>query len=193
MACDVETRFVDAAEQFGPQKGATPAQVVELRDRLAALAVDLRDRYGVDVAALPGAGAAGGLAGGLAALGARLVPGFGVVAESVGLVDRLARVDLVVTGEGRLDASSWSGKVVGGVVGAARRVGVPVLVVAGAVGPGGIEGPEADGPGRGGPQPGGSLRRRRGPWAIPPGCVEDVVADALRERSPGGGSPLTRK
>jgi glycerate kinase len=140
VACDVETRFVDAAEQFGPQKGATPPQVVELRDRLVAFAVEMRSRYGVDVTAIPGAGAAGGLAGGLAALGARLVPGFGVVADAVGLVDRMGRTDLVITGEGRLDASSWSGKVVGGVVDAARHAGVPVLVVVGAVGPGGLAG-----------------------------------------------------
>ena len=140
VACDVDTRFVDAAGEFGPQKGATPSLVVELGDRLASYAIELRDRYGVDVADLPGAGAAGGLAGGLAALGARLVPGFGVVADAVGLEERIARADLVVTGEGRLDASSWSGKVVGGVVSLARRAGVPVLVVPGTVGPGGLEG-----------------------------------------------------
>jgi glycerate kinase len=175
VACDVETPFVQAAEVFGPQKGATPDQVVELRARLAALAVELRARYGVDVTALSGAGAAGGLAGGLAALGARLVPGFGVVAESVGLIDRLAGSALVVTGEGRLDASSWSGKVVGGVVRAAQEGNVPVLVVAGAVGPGGLEGAEAGAEVC-------SLTERFGEARAlgdPAGCVEDVVADAL--------------
>jgi len=188
VACDVETRFVDAAERFGPQKGATPAQVAELRDRLATLAVDLRKRYGVDVSGLPGGGAAGGLAGGLAAIGARLVPGFGVVAESVGFPDRLARVGLVITGEGRLDESSWSGKVVGGVVGGARRVGVPVLVVVGAVGPGGIDtetmGPDVEVI---------SLVDRFGAaqaMGAPARCVEDIVAGALRERSTGSGIPL---
>jgi glycerate kinase len=143
VACDVDTRFVQAAEVFGPQKGASPVQVVELRHRLTAWAAILRARYGVDVTTTPGAGAAGGLAGGLAALGARLVPGFGVVAEAVGLLDRLAATDLVITGEGCLDSSSWSGKVVGGVAHAAREAGVPVLVVAGAVGPGGHEGADA--------------------------------------------------
>jgi glycerate kinase len=143
VACDVDTRFVQAAEVFGPQKGASPVQVVELRHRLTAWAAILRARYGVDVTTIPGAGAAGGLAGGLAALGARLVPGFGVVAEAVGLLDRLAATDLVITGEGCLDSSSWSGKVVGGVAHAAREAGVPVLVVAGAVGPGGHEGADA--------------------------------------------------
>src|SRR5579872_644322 len=107
VACDVQTAFVDAAEMFGPQKGASPSQVVELRVRLEALAADYRRRYGVDVGALPGAGAAGGMAGGLAALGARLVPGFELVAGLVDLRSRLGRADLVVTGEGRLDASTW--------------------------------------------------------------------------------------
>jgi len=186
VACDVETRFIEAAGQFGPQKGATAAQVVELTDRLVAFAAHLRERTGVDVTALPGAGAAGGLAGGLAAVGARLVPGFGVVAESVGFSERLARVDLVVTGEGRLDASSWSGKVVGAVVGAAGHAGVPVLVVAGGVGAGGLEG--LTGPGAGGGRAGavevrsltdrfGDARARRDPI----GCVTAVVAGALGE------------
>jgi glycerate kinase len=185
VACDVETRFVQAAEVFGPQKGATPAQVVELRARLAALAVEIRERYGVDVTALPGSGAAGGLAGGLAALGARLVPGFGVVAESVGLLDRLVGTDLVVTGEGCLDASSWSGKVVGGVVRAAAEAGVPVLVVAGVVGAGGVDGP---GGLEGSNAPAVevcSLTERFGEARAlrdPGGCVEEVVADALVTR-----------
>ena len=180
VACDVETRYVDAAEQFGPQKGATPAQVAELHDRLTALALDLSARYGLDVADLPGAGAAGGLAGGLAALGAQLVPGFGVVAEALGLQGRIEGVDLVVTGEGRLDASSWSGKVVGGVVHAAglARVPVPVLVVAGTVGPGGIEGTA------GAEVEVRSISDRFGEQRAlgdPPGCVEEMVAAVLGE------------
>jgi glycerate kinase len=183
VACDVETRFVEAAERFGPQKGATPDQVLELRARLEALAVELRARYGVEVAGLRGGGAAGGLAGGLAALGARLVPGFGVVAEAVGLTDRLARADVVVTGEGRLDATSWSGKVVGSVVAAGGSAGVPVLVVVGAVGPGGISG-------RAGAEiVVRSLTDRFGEaqaLADPAACVEVVVADALGELRGGG-------
>ena len=74
VACDVTTRFVDAAVVFGPQKGASPEQVARLTDRLRSLADRYRRDFGVDVDAIPGAGAAGGLAGGLAALGARLVP-----------------------------------------------------------------------------------------------------------------------
>jgi glycerate kinase len=133
VACDVTTRFVDAAEVFAPQKGATPAQVALLRRRLERLAeVYVRD-YDVDVRQLPGSGAGGGLAGGLAAAGAVLVPGFDLVAESLDLAERIAGADLVVTGEGHLDAESFAGKAVGGVVALAAEAGVPVLVVAGGV------------------------------------------------------------
>jgi glycerate kinase len=133
VACDVGTLFVDAAEVFAPQKGATPAQVALLRRRLERLVqVYVRD-YGVDVSERPGSGAAGGLAGGLAAAGAVLVPGFDVVAEALDLGERIAAADLVVTGEGKLDAESFDGKAVGGVVDLATEAGVPVLVVAGDV------------------------------------------------------------
>ena len=121
VACDVTTRFVDAAAVFGPQKGASPEQVARLTDRLRSLADRYRRDFGVDVDAIPGAGAAGGLAGGLAALGARLVPGFDLVAAMTGLADRLHLADLVVTGEGHLDPPSFAGKVPGGVLSARRR------------------------------------------------------------------------
>jgi glycerate kinase len=91
------------------------------------------DDYGVDVLPIDGGGAAGGLAGGLHVLGASLVSGFDVVADELDLADRMAEVDLVVTGEGFLDAQSFDGKVVGGVVELAAEVGVDVLVVAGEV------------------------------------------------------------
>lgn len=131
VACDVEARFLEAAEVFAPQKGATPEQVALLRERLDTLADRYRDEFRIEVRELPGSGAAGGLAGGLAALGARLVPGFDLVAERLRLDERLAEADLVVTGEGLLDATSLSGKVVGGVLARASRAGVPALVVAG--------------------------------------------------------------
>lgn len=123
VACDVDARFLDAADVFAPQKGATPEQVELLRARLAKL----------DVPDLPGAGAAGGLAGGLAAIGASLVPGFDLVASRLGFAERLAEADLVVTGEGRLDATSFTGKVVGRVLERAEAAGVETLVVAGDV------------------------------------------------------------
>ena len=88
VACDVTTRFLDAATVFAPQKGATEAQVSLLTRRLALLADQYEQRTGVDVRELAGAGAAGGLAGGLAAIGAELEPGFDVVAGAVDLETR---------------------------------------------------------------------------------------------------------
>ena len=124
VACDVTTPFLDAAEVYGPQKGATSAQVSLLTRRLARLADQYRARTGVDVTTVEGGGAAGGLAGGLAAIGARLEPGFEVVAQAAGLEQLLAAADLVVTGEGKLDRTSFDGKVVGGVLEWAAEEGV---------------------------------------------------------------------
>jgi glycerate kinase len=131
VACDVTTTFVDAARVFGPQKGAEPDDVAELERRLERLAEHYREARGADVHDLPGAGAAGGLAGGLAAYGARLVPGAALVADVVGLRDAAQGASLVLTGEGRLDATSFAGKVVGHVLDEARALGVPVGIVAG--------------------------------------------------------------
>jgi glycerate kinase len=138
VACDVTTLFGDAAAVFGPQKGATAAQVAELGRRLDDVAARYRQETGVDVTGIPGGGAAGGLAGGLVALGARIAPGFDFVAALVGLADRLAGADLAVTGEGHLDPPSFHGKVPGGVLDLARARGVhgralPVLCIAGGV------------------------------------------------------------
>ncbi len=132
-AVDVRTRFVDAADRFAAQKGASPAQIELLRRRLERLAQVYRDEHGMEVGELVGSGAAGGLAGGLAAVGALIEPGFDLIAEELDLVDAFENVDLVVTGEGFVDRSSFEGKVVGGVVDLAGEVGVPVLVVAGEV------------------------------------------------------------
>ena len=131
VACDVRTRFVDAAAVFAPQKGATAAQVALLTARLEQLARRYADDYGVDVTQLDGSGAAGGLAGGLAALGATLVGGFDLVAEHVALDERVLAADVVVTGEGYLDAQSLDGKVVGGVCALAAVTGRPVVVIVG--------------------------------------------------------------
>ena len=133
VACDVRTRFVDAARTFAPQKGASPAQVELLHRRLARLVQVYERTYGIDVSELDGGGAAGGLAGGLAVAGARLVAGFDVVADEVDLHDRMEGADLVITGEGFLDEQSFEGKVVGGVCDLARSAGVPVLAVVGEV------------------------------------------------------------
>lgn len=133
VACDVDTRFVDAAEEFAAQKGATAAQVELLRRRLERLAQVYLDDHGVDVRQIPGSGAAGGLAGGLAAAGAALVPGFELVADELELHEHVEGADLVITGEGFLDEHSFDGKVVGGVAALAGDCGVPVVAVVGQV------------------------------------------------------------
>lgn len=137
VACDVRTRFLDAARIYGPQKGADAAQVEQLSARLAAVARRYAKRLGVDVTAVDGAGAAGGLAGGLAALGATLVPGFTLVSAVLGLHRLFEGTDAVVTGEGALDATSLQGKVVGGVLDLGRQHGIRRrAVVAGRTEPG---------------------------------------------------------
>jgi glycerate kinase len=136
VACDVATTFGDAARVYGPQKGADADAVARLETRLAQLAERYRAARGVDVARLPGSGAAGGLAGGLAALGARLVPGAALVADAAGLSAALLGASLAITGEGRFDATSLAGKVVGHVLQEARRLGTPAAVVAGDAEPG---------------------------------------------------------
>lgn len=133
VACDVRTRFTDAAMVFGGQKGASAAQITMLTGRLRALVGTYRERYGVDVENLDRAGAAGGLAGGLAAVGATLVDGFDVVAGELGLDQAIAAADLVITGEGFIDNESFDGKVVGGVAALAHAHEVPVLAIAGQV------------------------------------------------------------
>ncbi len=133
VACDAMVPFLDAAALFGPQKGASPAQVELLRRRLERLAQVFLEEHGVDVLGLSGAGAAGGLAGGLAAAGARLVSGFDLVADELRLDEHLDGADLVITAEGFLDAQSFEGKVVGGVAAMARSLGVRAVAVAGQV------------------------------------------------------------
>jgi glycerate kinase len=133
VACDVRTRFVDAASVFSPQKGASAAQVTLLTRRLQRLAQVYEERFGVDVRGLEGSGAAGGLAGGLAALGATLGSGFDLVAERIDLAARMEGADLVIASEGLVDEESFDGKAVGGVVALAAEVGVPVVILAGDV------------------------------------------------------------
>ena len=133
-ACDVRNPLLGprgAARVFGPQKGASPADVEALERRLAAME-ELRP-----VAELPGAGAAGGLGAALAALGARLDAGIDLVLEGVDFAGILAGADLAVTGEGRVDASSAEGKVASGVVSASSRARRPSVVFGGVVDPDG--------------------------------------------------------
>ncbi len=139
VACDVTTLFLQAATIFGPQKGANDEQVSRLTARLQDVAARYRTETGVDVTTVPGAGAAGGLAGGLLALGARIDPGFDLVARIVHLAERMEAADLVITGEGHVDPPSFEGKVPGGVLHLARtntQAGgrpVPVVCIGGGV------------------------------------------------------------
>lgn len=126
-----------AARVYGPQKGAGPAAVERLEKGLEHLSGIIRRDTGVDVSALPGGGAAGGLGAGLAALaGARIESGIGTVMEAVGLEDRIKGCDLVITGEGKADFQSAFGKAPAGVGGLAKKHGVPAIVLAGILGEG---------------------------------------------------------
>jgi glycerate kinase len=174
IAADVTTTFRDAAAVFGPQKGASSEQVALLTERLKKLSDRYRQQFGVDVDALPGAGAAGGLAGGLAVLGARIEPGFDLVASIVGLRRRIADADLVLTGEGHLDPPSFEGKVPGGVleVTAGR---CPVLCVVGGADPAVLAAPPAGIEIVSLSDRFGSSRARADPLAL----ISQVVAEAL--------------
>lgn len=130
VACDVANPLLGprgAARAFGPQKGASAAQVEELELRLAS------DSALQPYADLPGAGAAGGLGAALASMGATLVPGSELVADAIGLRERLGRAALVVTGEGTVDAASREGKVTGLVASLAAEAGVRCVVFGGRV------------------------------------------------------------
>jgi glycerate kinase len=123
-----------AARVFGPQKGASPADVGVLDAALARFAEVASRDHGVDLLTVPGSGAAGGLGAGLMlAAGARLEPGFAIVAEATGLDRRIAATDVVITGEGRLDAQTPFGKTAAGVARIARAHGKRVGVIAGTI------------------------------------------------------------
>jgi glycerate 2-kinase len=151
VATDVDVPLLGlqgASAGFAPQKGATPEQAQELERAVAtfahaaiealgdALRPDLLAGPGATgrrLLAAPGAGAAGGLGFGLSLLGARLVPGAALVADAVGLDERLASTDVVVTGEGRFDWQSLHGKVTTAVAARALAYAVPAVVIAGEV------------------------------------------------------------
>jgi glycerate kinase len=140
VACDVRNPLLGpegATAVYGPQKGATPEIQRELEAALGRYA-DVVERFvGRDVRSVPGAGAAGGLGAGLIAfLDARLVSGALLVLDAVAFDKRLVGADLVVTGEGRIDGQSIYGKLTHAVTVAAKRRGVPVVAVAGIIGPG---------------------------------------------------------
>jgi glycerate kinase len=130
VACDVRAPLLGprgAAQAFGPQKGASPEDVAELEARLAAM------EELAPYASLPGAGAAGGLGAALAALGAELVDGAELVLGMIGFASRIRGADLVVTGEGVVDATTAEGKAPAAVLSACRREGVRCAVFGGRV------------------------------------------------------------
>ncbi len=137
-ACDVSnplTGSEGASAVYGPQKGATPETVAELDRALKRFAAVAKRDLGADVDRLPGAGAAGGLGGGLVAfLGATLRPGVDIVLDAVGLERHLEGADLVITGEGRLDFQTVYDKAPVGVARRAKEHGVPVIAVCGSLG-----------------------------------------------------------
>ena len=112
-----------ATRVFGPQKGATPEQLDKLERALARLADVVAQQFGFDYRNEPGAGAAGGLGFGLMSFcGAKIRPGFDVVAEAVGLESKIKDVDVVITGEGSLDRQTLEGKTPAGVARLARKL-----------------------------------------------------------------------
>jgi glycerate 2-kinase len=137
VLCDVDNPLCGehgAAHVYGPQKGATPAMVETLDAGLLHLARIVKEQLGRDVAHVPGAGAAGGMAAGaIAFMNARLVSGIDEVMSVSRLPEEVADADWVITGEGKFDGQSLRGKVVSGVTRIARQGGAKVAVIAGQV------------------------------------------------------------
>lgn len=137
VACDVDNPLTGpegAVPVFAPQKGAGPEMLPRLAAGMEHYARQL-DAAGKPVSRLPGGGAAGGMGAALVAFcGAKLVPGFPLIAQMIGLEEKVAASDLVLTGEGRMDGQSLHGKAPVGLARMAKRHGVPVVAFTGAVG-----------------------------------------------------------
>jgi len=135
IASDVDNPLLGprgAAMVYGPQKGATPQDIRDLEAGLARWAAAVHTATGVDAAATPGAGAAGGVGfAALAVLGARVRPGIDLILDLTGFEEHLRGATLVITGEGSLDEQTLHGKAPVGVAARANRAGVPVIAVAG--------------------------------------------------------------
>ena len=126
-----------ASEVYGPQKGATPAVVRELDQALHVYAEVLERSLGKKVADIPGAGAAGGMGAGLMAFGnASLRTGIDLICEAMNFDRHLAGADLLITGEGRIDASTAFNKAPVGVAKRAKAKGIPTIAIAGSLGTG---------------------------------------------------------
>ncbi len=138
VMCDIDNPLygpLGAAHVFAPQKGAGPSMVHMLDDQLRAVAQLVHSQMGKDIARMPGAGAAGGMGGGMAAfLGAHLQMGIETVLDLVHFEDLLPGTSLVLTGEGKMDGQSLRGKVVMGVARRAQMFHVPVVALVGDIG-----------------------------------------------------------
>lgn len=137
IACDVDNPLTGprgASAIFGPQKGATPEMVKQLDENLAHYASIIERDLDKKINEVPGAGAAGGLGGGLLAfLPAKLIKGVDIVIKATGLADHLKDASLVVTGEGKVDGQTIYGKTPIGVAKTAKKYNVPVIAIAGNV------------------------------------------------------------
>ncbi|AQU74299.1 glycerate kinase [Priestia megaterium] len=140
VACDVDnllTGKTGASAVFGPQKGATPDMVKQLDRNLAHYAAVIEKEMDIHIQNVPGAGAAGGLGGGLLAfLSAELKPGVDIVIKATELENYIKDADLVITGEGRIDGQTIYGKTPIGVAKTAKKHSVPVIAIAGSIGAG---------------------------------------------------------
>jgi len=136
--CDIDNPLYGesgAAYVFSPQKGASPETVKLLDDNLKACAATVKSELGVDVADLPGAGAAGGMGAGMVAFfGATLKAGIDTVLDTVNFEHIAADADMIITGEGRIDSQSLRGKVVIGIAQRAKEINVPVVAIVGDIG-----------------------------------------------------------
>lgn len=137
VACDVDTPYIGAqgaSRVFGPQKGASEEDVEILEERLRGHALKILKDTGIDVSDMAGAGAAGGLGGAFRAyLGAELKRGVDLVLDQIGFDSIIDGADLVVTGEGCSDYQTLKGKTAAGVLERAKRKGIPVMLVSGAI------------------------------------------------------------
>lgn len=135
VLCDVDNPLYGlkgAAHIYGPQKGASPEEVVALDRGLKHLADLVQGAWGLDLAETPGAGAAGGLgAGAMAFLGAELKPGIEAILQITGFAERLKQYDYIFTGEGKIDGQSLHGKLIRGITRAAQRSEKPVIALCG--------------------------------------------------------------
>lgn len=137
VACDVKNPLFGkdgAAYVYGPQKGASSADVKQLDEGLRNFAKVIDQKFGIDVQNIPGAGAAGGMgAGAVVFLNASLTSGIDLIMEMADFEQALANADWIITGEGQLDGQTLSGKTINGILNAAQQKNIPVAALCGSV------------------------------------------------------------